>query len=182
MARNKKTEPKQKEFIGVMVISLLLGLGGGYAIGTGTSDNHVITMNSNKSHNHNDENMQKHSLFEVPSDQAPTVQLEVVEDAKSGYNVRIVTSNFTFTPEKVNTQNVIGEGHAHLYVDGEKISRLYANNFHYDVSFEGKKTFRVTLNANDHSEYAVNGQKIEATFDMTHNSSDPNHNTMHDKN
>jgi hypothetical protein len=109
-----------------------------------------------------------HEAYEVPAAQAPSVSLKVVEDAKSGWNVMLTTDQFTFTPENVNGENVVGEGHAHLYVDGVKVARLYGPYFHYPESFDGTRTFRATLNANDHSEYAVDGQVIEAVVDVTH--------------
>jgi hypothetical protein len=103
----------------------------------------------------------------------------VTEDAKSGYNIKILTTDFIFTPESVNGENVIGEGHAHLYVDGEKVGRLYSPYYHYDGSFEGTKTFSVTLNANDHGEYAIDGEVISTEVQITHNSSDQKHQDSH---
>ena len=168
----------QKELIIVMVLSLVLGLGGGYLIGNATAGSDTTTAESSApamKHSHSHE----HSKFEVPADQAPTVQLEVTEDAKSGYNVRVVTSNFIFAPQSVNQENVLGEGHAHLYVGDELVARLYGPDFHYRGHFDGTKTFRVTLNTNDHSDYAVNGEVIEASVDVTHDSSDHDHDDDH---
>ena len=53
------------------------------------------------------------------------VALNVHPDSVSGFNVQIVPMAFTFAPEKVNTTHVPGEGHAHLYVDGVKLRRVY---------------------------------------------------------
>ena len=117
---------------------------------------------------HDEHDAHSHGMYMVEADQAPTVTLNVTEDAKSGWNIRIDTTKFEFAPQNVNDENVLGEGHAHLYVDGEKIARLYGPDFHYDGSFDGTKTFRVTLNANDHSEYAVSEQVISAEQEVTH--------------
>jgi hypothetical protein len=168
---------KQKDLIVVMLLSLILGLGGGYLISTVATDSNSDSTQSSKmdastSHMHTD-------LYEVPADQAPKVELVVVEDAKSGYNIKIITTNFKFTPENVNGENVIGEGHAHLYVDGEKIGRVYGEYYHYNGNFEGSKKFLVTLNANDHSDYAVNGDKIQSEVVVTHDASEESHNEMH---
>jgi len=171
---------KQRDLVVVMLLSLLLGLGGGYLLGTVAADNTTNSTATNSQmetttpHMHGD-------LYEVPADQAPKVELVVSEDAKSGYNIKIITANFTFAPEKVNGENVVGEGHAHLYVDGQKIGRVYGEYYHYNGTFEGTKTFRVTLNANDHSDYAIDGNLVEATVDVTHDSSNPQHNNMHMK-
>jgi hypothetical protein len=173
----KKVEKKQNELITVMILSLILGVGGGYLIGAAVTDNPLETSSS-MSADMNTTTMHS-TTFEVPADQAPKVELVVSEDAKSGYNIKIITTDFTFTPESVNGDNVIGEGHAHLYVDGEKIGRIYSNYFHYNGSFEGTKTFMVTLNANDHSEYTVDDEPITAEVSVTHDGSDPNHDDVH---
>jgi len=175
-AKSRNTS-KQRDLVVVMILSLLLGLGGSYFLGTVAADNIANStansqMETTASHMHGD-------LYEVPAVKAPKVELVVEEDAKSGYNIKIITTDFTFAPEKVNGENVVGEGHAHLYVDGEKIGRVYSEYYHYNGNFEGTKTFRVTLNANNHSDYAVEGKVIEAMVDVTHDSSNPQHNDMH---
>jgi len=170
----KRLEKKQNELIIVMILSLILGLGGGYLIGAGITEKASETTVTEKA-----SKQMQHPKFEVPADQAPTVELIVEEDAKSGYNIKIITTNFTFTPEKANEENVIGEGHAHLYVGSEKIGRVYGNYYHYNGNFEGTKTFRVTLNGNDHSDYVVNGEVIGSSVEITHDGSDPNHKDFH---
>jgi hypothetical protein len=178
-AENAAAQPRmQKELIVVMVLSLLLGLCGGYLLGMSqdestNSETAVVTSEVEVAMQH------PHSKYEVALENAPKVELVVTEDAKSGYNVKIIATDFTFTPESVNGGNVIGEGHAHLYVDGEKVGRLYSPYYHYDGSFEGTKTFSVTLNANDHGEYAIDGEVISTEVQITHNSSDQKHQDSH---
>lgn len=105
----------------------------------------------------------KHAeILNVVTDKAPRVSLTIAKDSLSGWNITLHTKHFRFAPENANGTHVLGEGHAHLYVDGKKVARLYGPNFHYDQNFEGAKTFKVTLNANDHREYAVDGQIISA--------------------
>ena len=176
---DKKSE-SQKELIMVMVLSLFLGAGG-FALG-------AITSGSDSDSNESHAEMKKdghshggHEMFMVSAEEAPTLKLMVMEDKKSGYNVKLVTENFTFAPDSVNGENVVGEGHAHLYVDGEKVGRLYGPDFHYDGNFEGTKTFRATLNANMHGEYAVDGVVIEDAVEVTHDSNAPGHDEMHMK-
>lgn len=187
MASSKKTKPvnknpkssdysaKQKDVIMVAILSLLLGLGGGYLIGNALSDQQTVTPEAMT-----EPTPTMHTtMFEVPADKSPKLELVVTEDAKSGYNIKLITTDFTFTPESVNKQNVIGEGHAHLYINGEKIGRIYGNYYHYNGTFEGSKTFLATLNANDHSEYAVDGSVIKSEVIVTHDSSDENHEDSH---
>jgi len=95
----------------------------------------------------------------------PTVAIELHPDTMSGYNLEVKTENFRFAPEHVNTAVVANEGHAHVYVDGKKIARLYGNWMHLPKELfvgVGDHHVLVTLNANDHSDLAHGGTKIEA--------------------
>lgn len=97
--------------------------------------------------------------YEVPAGlPVPAVtNLEVTKDNKKGWNINFDTENFTFTPENASTPHIENEGHAHLHIDGEKVSRLYSNAFYVDELDPGAHTFSVFLNTNDHKEYVVNG-------------------------
>lgn len=86
---------------------------------------------------------------------APTLKLQIVADAKSGFNIRLETSNWAWAPEKANTDPTPNEGHAHLYVDGVKVARVYGPWYHLDGVTPGQHDVRVTLNANSHAEYAA---------------------------
>ena len=92
----------------------------------------------------------------------PTLSIEVLPDPKSGYNLRLDTTNFTFAPEHVSTDPVPGEGHAHLYIDGEKITRLYGPWYNMPEMAPGTHEIRVELSNNNHAPVAHNGQIIEA--------------------
>ena len=102
-------------------------------------------------------------------DPAPSVSLEAVADPKSGYNVRVTATDFTFTPELVgDMETTSGEGHAHLYLDGQKITRLYGEWYHLDAGLDpGAHELRAVLSANDHTDYVVDGEPIEATTTIT---------------
>lgn len=107
-----------------------------------------------------------HPLLNVPTDAPiPTVTHLVFPDAMDGYNFQIITQNFTFTPAAINSTPVANEGHAHLYVNGQKISRIYGNWVHLPASLlvDGPNAVSITLNANDHSEWAVDGAAISST-------------------
>jgi hypothetical protein len=93
----------------------------------------------------------------------PSVDIKIIKDASSGYNLQLITKNFKFTPEKINAANIMNEGHAHIYINGKKI-RLYSEWYHIDDEQLTRpiNQIRVTLNANDHSEYTVNSRPVEA--------------------
>lgn len=103
-----------------------------------------------------------HGTIDVSGDPAvPWVDLGVHQDAISGMNLEIITENFRFAPEHASTEHVAGEGHAHLYVDGTKIARLYSRWFHMAELAPGSHTIRVTLNANSHEEFTAAGEVIQ---------------------
>ena len=93
----------------------------------------------------------------------PSVDIKISKDISSGYNLQLITKNFKFTPEKIGTANVMSEGHAHIYINGKK-TRLYSEWYHIDDEklTQPINQIRVTLNANDHSEYTVNSRPVEA--------------------
>ncbi len=92
-----------------------------------------------------------------------TVSVETKLDGDSAVNLKITTEGFTFAPERVNGPHMDGEGHAHVYVDGVKINRIYGPYYHLGGLTPGERSIRITLNANSHEQYARGGQPVEAT-------------------
>lgn len=103
----------------------------------------------------------EHSIYDVAADDAPTIEVDVIKDSMSGWNVHIQTTNFKFTPADAGKEPVAGEGHVHLYLDDQKIARVYGEWFHIVIPTAGEHTVRATLNTNDHSDYAIDGTVIE---------------------
>ena len=110
-----------------------------------------------------DGGMDHGSLVEVTGP-VPSINLVVHKDPKVGYNLEIITTNYTFAPQNASTEHIDGEGHSHLYVDGEKITRVYGNWYYLKAFTEpGEHTIRVELSANDHRAYASGGVRIDDT-------------------
>jgi len=104
-----------------------------------------------------------HPMTEVDKAKpVPEVTVTADPDAKGGYNIYLNTKNFKFTPEKVGTAAVANEGHAHVFVNNVKVGRLYGNwAYVADKAFQpGDNQLEVTLNANDHSEWSLDGKHI----------------------
>ena len=101
----------------------------------------------------------------IEAPEGMSVSLQVIADTVSGYNLRIVTQGFRYAPENAGAAHVPGEGHAHLYVNGVK-TRVYSEWFHLDGLAPGAHEVRVTLNANDHSPYAVGGVMVEDSLSL----------------
>jgi hypothetical protein len=105
-----------------------------------------------------------HQLREVPAEGAPGVAIEVTEDAKSGWNIRVDTTNFNWAPEHASTEAQPGEGHAHLMIDGKKYTRIYGDWFYLPATAltAGEHEVMVSLSANDHTTYAVDSKPVAA--------------------
>ena len=86
---------------------------------------------------------------------APSLAVDITKDTLGGWNLHIRASHFRFAPQNVNGPHRDGEGHAHVYVNGEKIARVYGPWFHIGSLPSGTNTVTVTLNANDHRALAV---------------------------
>ncbi len=113
-------------------------------------------------HNNSEGMTHDHSEgIDLPShENLPAISLRVTEDAHSGWNVRILTQNFRFAPENASTEHIEGEGHAHLYIDNKKISRVYGEWTHIDNLSPGRHKVKVSLNANNHSPFLHDGMEI----------------------
>lgn len=117
------------------------------------------------------ENMRDHAMshgfLEIQAAGAPEIDIEVTKDPMDGWNLKLITENFTFTPQTVNSENILNTGHAHLYVNDVKIARLYGPNFHIPDLPIGDHEVSVSLSSSDHSYFTVNGDKIVARAVIT---------------
>ena len=106
--------------------------------------------------------------FVIPEGElVPTVTLAVEPDPVAGWNVQVTTENFRFAPEELEVPGDWNAGHAHLYLDGKKVARLYGPWFHLTGVEPGDRTLRVTLNTNDHRDLKVGEGVVEATTEFT---------------
>lgn len=104
-----------------------------------------------------------HSKVEVDPENAPQVSIRVERDTIAGWNVFVTVKNFVFTPESVNQANTPNQGHAHLYLNGVKLTRLYGTAYHLADLPPGSHEVSVSLNANDHSDLLYQGAPIMAS-------------------
>jgi hypothetical protein len=109
----------------------------------------------------------RHGTMEVGGMPAPpTVRLTVHKDAKAGWNLQVQVEDFRFAPEHASTAHIPGEGHAHLFIDGKKVTRLYGEWYHVPTLAPGTHKISVTLNANSHEDFTINGTPISATQEV----------------
>jgi putative intracellular protease/amidase len=100
----------------------------------------------------------------------PTITAKAHPDTMGGWNLELVTTNFRFAPEHVGNAVLPSEGHAHLYIDGVKIGRIYGTWYNLPPTLfksAGDHEIRVTLNANDHSDLESNGATIQSIVHVT---------------
>jgi hypothetical protein len=104
------------------------------------------------------------SVHEIEQEVAPKATLEIKKDPTSGFNVHVVTTNFVWRPEMASMQHVPGEGHAHVYLDGRKIMRIYNEWFHLNTfqfaTKAGEQLLSIEFVGNDHAPYTIQGLPV----------------------
>ena len=99
----------------------------------------------------------------IESEVPVSVEIGATVEPNGGVNVVIDTENWRWAPDEVDQDHVPGSGHAHIYVDGEKVDRVYGPEYHLTGLSPGSHEVRVTLNANSHNELLVDGELVEDT-------------------
>ena len=106
------------------------------------------------------------SVHEISLEVAPKASLVIKKDPTGGFNVQVKTTNFLWRPELASMQHVSGEGHAHVYLDGRKIMRIYNEWFHlntYQFSTRaGEQLLSIEFVGNDHAPYTIQGLPVGA--------------------
>jgi len=104
------------------------------------------------------------SVHEIEQEYAPTATLDIKKDPTGGFNVQVITSNFVWRPEMASMNHVPGEGHAHVFLDGRKIMRIYNQWFHlntYQFSTRaGEQLLSIEFVGNDHAPYTIAGLPV----------------------
>jgi hypothetical protein len=150
--------------LSLLVIGGIFGAMVGFLVAAGygiTLDGHDHATDH---HDTDKQHAAMHSKMIDLSDMAnpPSVKLMVMKDTVSGWNLHLQTEHFRFAADQSGAAHKAGHGHAHLYVDGIKISRLYGEWAHLGGLTPGEHVIRVTLNANSHEALAVGDMMIAA--------------------
>ncbi len=107
----------------------------------------------------------KHSVKMIPAGykNPPGVKIRLEKDAhaKGALNLFLDLENFRFAPEEVNKTSKINEGHAHLYLNGKKLTRLYGISYFIDKLPKGNLEIRVTLSTNMHEDLSYEGKFVQ---------------------
>lgn len=129
----------------LFVIGLVFGAAGGF-LGAGGNEGtgHDHAGHGDAGHDHS---QMTQWATGVP---LPDLSLVLFTDTKSGVNLQISLTNYTMTPEVVGEADQAGGGHAHVYLNGDKVGRVYSDWVHLADAKSGD-VIRVTLNGNSHS-------------------------------
>ena len=120
-----------------------------------------------------------HMPIEVPIQAAiPALSTSLSVDPMSGYNLELDVRNYHMMPppEDMTMDDMMSaftepesgwlQGHAHLYVNGKKIQRVYGRYVHLPKTLfkPGTNSISVTLNNHGHMHWTVGGKKLLSTL------------------
>ena len=106
---------------------------------------------------------------EVDKDNAPDVGIEVQPNTDDSWSVRLTVENFTFSPAGTRAKAVSGRGVAVVFVDDRPVTTLRAPSCRLAAAYVPQGTHKVTarLYADDGTVWAVDGDPVESTADVT---------------
>ncbi len=116
----------------------------------------------------------------------PRLGMQLSRDAEDGFNLHVELRNFQMESPAFMQSAVEDRvrGHAHLYLNGVKLTRLYAQDLHLPGRLfrPGINSLQISINDHDHAVLALDNEPIQATilmdpgrepFQMSHYSSSP---------
>ncbi|MFC9909174.1 hypothetical protein [Streptomyces sp. NPDC059862] len=113
---------------------------------------------------------------EVDEERAPEVDIEVQPDASGGgWDVRLTVRDFRFSSAGTRPKAVPGQGFARLFLDGRPVARLRTPEYRLAAGLVPRGTHQVTarLYADDGTVWAVDGEPVECTADITASGTEP---------
>ncbi|WP_171176427.1 copper chaperone PCu(A)C [Ruegeria sp. HKCCA4633] len=96
---------------------------------------------------------------------SPTIELAQDPDVSTdGFAIEISVENFEFVLIEDSAPHVDGQGHAHIYLNGFKLGRLYEERFEIGALAPGDYILTVALNSNDHRPYVFEAAPVALTY------------------
>lgn len=102
----------------------------------------------------------------------PSVRFDITEDSMDGYNITMELDDFNMTAPLYGTADSLttsaGEmmsGHLHLYINGEKMMRVYGPAVHVPASWlkEGINTVTLSVNNHRHGTFTHQDKEVQST-------------------
>ncbi len=153
--------------LSLFAIGLVFGGGAGFVLAAAngvTFDGHDHSDPSHHGGAHAEAAAHDHSkTISLPAGpDAPGLEIDLIKDPMAGWNLHVQPQNFRFAPQNASSDDRPGEGHAHVYINGAKLARLYGNWMHIPELPKGEVEVEVSLNANSHSPLAVDDAPVSA--------------------
>ncbi|MGI9370173.1 MAG: hypothetical protein ACR2O2_15180 [Ruegeria sp.] len=153
--------------LALFVIGLIFGGGAGFVLAAANGvtldgHDHSDPLQHGGSHPETTAHDHSNSINMPAGPNAPGLEIDLIKDPMAGWNLHVQPQNFRFAPENASTADKPGEGHAHVYVNGEKIARLYGNWLHLTDLPSGPVEVEVSLNTNSHSALTVGDAPVSA--------------------
>ncbi|WP_096202593.1 hypothetical protein [Bacillus sp. FJAT-45350] len=106
-----------------------------------------------------------HVGYEIPEEVVvPVIDGEIRQNDKGMWFIMLNTKHFTFMPEKVGHEDIdYHEGHAHLYINNQKVDSVFGNYYSLGRLEEGTYDIKVSLNTHNHRPFIYNGNEIAFT-------------------
>ena len=124
----------------------------------GADDGHDHSHSSDAAHDHD----------EMHESEVPVgVDISAELEDGGGVIVHVTAEGWRWAPESMDMEHEPGAGHAHIYVDGVKVGRVYSSRYRLSELESGERRIRVTLNTNDHKQLTLNGDPVEASATVT---------------
>ncbi len=154
--------------LSLFAIGLVFGGGAGFVLAAAngvTFDGHDHADPAHHGGSHAEAMTHDHATaINLPAGpDAPGLEISLTPDPMAGWNLHVMPQNFRFAPENASQPDKPGEGHAHVYVNGQKLARLYGGWMHIPDLPKGETTVEVSLNANSHSTLTVDGKPVSAS-------------------
>ena len=97
----------------------------------------------------------------------PTIQIMPPTTPNAdGFKVQLALDNIELVVAPDGAAHIDGQGHAHIYLNGLKLGRLYEDNFEIGSLQPGNYALRIGLNTNDHRPYVTSGQPVDTVFEF----------------
>lgn len=114
--------------------------------------NATLEVNTQDEHEAHDD----HGVANVDQGDAPTPTLQVTHQVEgTELKLKFQIEHFNLTMERMDKGNKYGEGHIHLYVDGQKVTKIFEHEYVWQGLTKGEHEIKVELAHNNHEPYGV---------------------------
>jgi hypothetical protein len=99
----------------------------------------------------------------------PSVSFNIYRDLMEGYNLFVETKAFNITVPMRGTadsiENIL-QGHAHLYINGDKKMRVYGDKIHIPLKWlkDGINSITLSINNHQHETFTLDNKEIQSTM------------------